>query len=74
MNTKELIKQAELLPEEERALVIDSLLRSLHHTETDTDKKWAEVARTRLDELRSGSVTPVPGEEVFAKIWAGFDA
>ena len=73
MNTKEVIRQAELLSEEEKALVVDSLLRSLHHTKTDIDQKWAVLAQIRLDELRSGSVTPVPGEEAFARIWAGFN-
>lgn len=67
MNTRELIEQAILLPVEDRALMIDSLLRSLNQPESEIDKKWSEVARKRLNELRSGSVAPVPGDEVFEK-------
>jgi len=67
-NTLEIIHEAESLPLEERALVVDSLLRSLNSPDPDIDRKWAVVAKRRLDELRSGRVTPVPGEEVFAKI------
>ena len=37
------------------------------------DQKWASVAKERLKELRSGKVTPVPGEEVFEKIWTRLD-
>lgn len=67
-NAAEIIREAESLPVEDRTLVVESLLRSLNPPDPEIDKKWAEVARQRLDELRSGRVTPVPGEEVFARI------
>jgi putative addiction module component (TIGR02574 family) len=66
--TTEIIHEAESLPVEERALVVDSLLRSLNPPDPEIDKKWAAVAKRRLEELRSGRVKPIPGEEVFAKI------
>ena len=69
MNTKELIAEAISLPVEERALVVDSLLRSLNLPENDIDEKWASLAERRLDDLRSGCAEPVPGNEVFNKIW-----
>ncbi|NOY82645.1 MAG: addiction module protein [Kiritimatiellaeota bacterium] len=69
MTTKELIDEAVSLPVEDRAFVAESILRSLNAPETDIDRKWAKVARRRLAELRSGKVKPVPGEEVFARIW-----
>ena len=68
MNTKELINEAVALPAEERALLVDSLLRSLDQPESDIDKKWASVANKRLAEMRSGKVKPVPGDEVFERI------
>ena len=73
MNTKELIDDAVSLPVEERALVVDSLLRSLNQPESDIDKNWSAVAQRRLSELRSGAVEAVSGEEVFQKIWKRFD-
>lgn len=69
MKIKDLIDEAEALPVEERALVVDSLLRSLNPPESKIDKKWASVASKRLREVRSGAVKTVPGEEVFDKIW-----
>jgi putative addiction module component (TIGR02574 family) len=69
MKIKDLINEAEALPVEERALVVDSLLRSLNPPETKIDEKWAAVAKERLGEVRSGGVETVPGEEVFARIW-----
>ena len=69
MKIKDLIDEAEALPVEERAMVVDSLLRSLNPPESKIDGKWASVAQERLKEFRSGDVETVPGEEVFAKIW-----
>ena len=68
MKPMDLIAEAASLPIEERVLVVDSLLKSLNPPETDIDKKWAKVAKKRLLELRTGSVEPVPGDQVFKKI------
>ena len=73
MNTKQLIDEAVSLPVEDRALVIDSLLRSLNQPESEIDKKWAKVAQQRLEELRSGAVQAVSGQEVFQKTWNRFE-
>lgn len=67
-STAEIIREAESLPVEERTVVVDSLLRSLNPPDPEIDRKWAAVAKRRLQELRSGRVKPIPGEEVFAKI------
>lgn len=66
--TKKLIEQALSLPVEERAFIADSLLRSLNTPNAAIDSKWAEVAKRRLEELRSGKVKPIPGDEVFARV------
>ena len=67
MTTKKIIEEALSLPVEERAMIAESLLRSLNMPNTDMDEKWTEVAKRRLQELRSGKVRAVPGDEVFAK-------
>jgi putative addiction module component (TIGR02574 family) len=69
MKAKDLLAEAMSLPVEERAMVIDLLLKSLNPPKTDIDKKWAAVAKKRLTELRSGEVRTIPGDEVFEKIW-----
>lgn len=73
MNTKELIDEVVSLPVEDRALVADSLLRSLNQPESGIDRKWVDVAKRRLAELRSGTSRSVPGSEVFERIWKRFD-
>ena len=64
----EIIREAADLPIEERALVIDSLLRTLNPPQPDIDKKWIAAAKRRLAELRSGAVRPIPGTDVFSRI------
>ena len=73
MNTKQLIDEVVSLPVEERALVVDSLLRSLNQPESEIDRKWAQEAQHRFAEFRSGGVTPVAGDEVFARVWKRFE-
>jgi putative addiction module component (TIGR02574 family) len=69
MKTKDLIAEAVSLPVEERAMVVDSLLRSLNPPEAEMDKRWAAVAKRRLEQVRSGEIEAVPGEKVFQRIW-----
>jgi putative addiction module component (TIGR02574 family) len=70
---KEIIEEAESLPVEERAMIIDSLLRSLNPPSAEIDREWVKVAKRRLAELRSGDVKPIPGNKVFAKIRERFE-
>ncbi len=67
-NTQQLIDQAISLPVEERANIVDSLLRSLNRPNEEIDKQWFEVAKKRLNDLRSGKVKAIPGTEVFKKV------
>ena len=66
--TKDIIKEAATLPVEERAIVVDSLLRTLNSPDAEIDKAWVRIAQRRLADLRSGRVQPVPGDQVFAKV------
>ncbi|MCF8030737.1 MAG: addiction module protein [Desulfohalobiaceae bacterium] len=70
MKIKDLIHEAESLTVE--ALVVDSLLRSLNPPQTEIDKKWAAVAKRRLEKVRSSEVEAIPGEQVFERIWNRF--
>jgi putative addiction module component (TIGR02574 family) len=71
--TQDLIDEAISLPIEERAILVDSLLRSMNPLDEKNEKKWAVEAKRRLEELRAGKTTSVSGEEVFEKIWKRFE-
>jgi putative addiction module component (TIGR02574 family) len=68
MTTKKFIEEALRLPVEERALIADALLRSLNVPDASVDAKWTEVAKRRLEELRSGRVKPISGDDVFKRL------
>lgn len=57
------------LPCEERIYLVDRLLQSLNApSRGEIDRLWAEEAEQRIDELDSGKVEALPGEQVFADI------
>lgn len=68
MTAAEIMREAESLPVEQRALLVEQLLRTLNTPDPDMDRVWASVARRRLEELRAGLVKSVPGEHVFEAI------
>lgn len=74
MKTKDLIAEVTSLPVEERAIIVDSILKSLNPPESEIDKKWKEVAIRRVQEIRSGNAELIPGDEVFRKIQERFQA
>ena len=55
MRPKELIAGAISLPVEERAILVDSILRSLNSPEADIDRQWITEAERRLEEVRARS-------------------
>ncbi|MCI0514701.1 addiction module protein [candidate division KSB1 bacterium] len=72
LTAEELIDQAASLPIEARASIIDSLLKTINPMDDVIDRKWLEIAKRRLQELRAGVVKPIPGEEIFQKVKARF--
>lgn len=68
MKPKELIAEAISLPVEERAIIVDSILRSLNSPEDAIDHQWIAEAERRLEEVRVGQVKTIPGDQVFAQI------
>ena len=67
--TAKLADQILSLPCEDRIYLVDRLLESLNApSREEIDRIWAEEAERRIDELDSGKVQAIPGEQVFAEI------
>lgn len=73
MNAQQLIEEANELPVEDRALLVDSLLHSLNGPSAELDQQWLSLAQQRLQDLDAGKVAAVPAQEVFGKLWNLFD-
>ena len=66
---EKLVEQAMALPSESRARLADLLVDSLNGEELgEIDRLWAAEAKRRRDEVRSGQVETIPGEEALRKV------
>lgn len=65
---QELFDEAVSLPVEMRAQLIDKLLQGIHPIQKEIDELWAAEAEKRVEEIKSGKVKTIPGDEVFKKI------
>ena len=59
---------AESLPIDLKTRLIDRLLNSLQPSKAEFDALWAEEAEKRIEEIKSGNVKTIPGDEVFKEI------
>lgn len=65
----DLAKQALKLPSESRAQLADLLVESLDAAELgNIDRLWVAEAKRRRDEVRSGQVKTIPGEQALRKV------
>jgi putative addiction module component (TIGR02574 family) len=62
-------EEALQLPASSRALLADKLVESLESEDLDEIQRlWSAEAIRRRDEIRSGQVQPVPGEQVLEEV------
>jgi len=69
LTLEQLTEEALLLPAESRVLLADKLVESLDSEEPDEIQRlWVAEAVHRRDEIRSGKVQAVPGEQVLDEV------
>ena len=75
MTVEQISQQALSMPQDARALLADRLAESLEPSEQGVlHRLWAAEALRRRDEVRNGSVTPVPGGVALAQVRRAFGA
>jgi putative addiction module component (TIGR02574 family) len=70
----DLLKKAMSLPPEDRAALANSLLESLDETDEDAEAAWDDEIKRRVDDVRSGRVKTIPGEQVLERLNSRRDA
>lgn len=74
MHLEDITNQALALPSEARALLADRLVESLDPAdEGEIHQLWVTESRRRLEELRSGTVKAIPGEEAMEALRKKYD-
>ncbi len=69
MSIEQITDEVLALPSEARALLADRLVESLDPAEDGyIHQLWATEVRRRLDDVRSGRVKTIPGEEALARV------
>lgn len=68
--TMDILERVELLPIDMKIEVVDKILESLTPTQAEIAELWKIEVERRIDEVESGKVKTIPGDEVFAKIRA----
>ncbi len=66
---EQLTEELLALPSVSRALLADKLVESLEFdTDPTVQATWVTEAKKRRDQIRNGSVQPIPGEEALAQV------
>ena len=66
---EELITEALSLPSASRVLLVEKLVESLEFDVDETIQTlWIAEAKQRRDEIRTGIMQPIPGEEALSQI------
>ena len=69
LTLEQLAEEAMQLPSASRAILAERIVESLDIAQTDAIRRlWAAEAIRRRDEVRSGRVKPIPGDEVLAEV------
>lgn len=66
--TIEIMDVVDSLPIDMKLELIDHLLASISPTKKETEEAWKEEVERRIDEVESGEVKTIPGEEVLARM------
>jgi putative addiction module component (TIGR02574 family) len=66
----EVLQRALTLSSQERGLLIDRLIESLDDgpAEEGVEEAWAHEIKRRVDDVRSGKVKMIPGEQLLRRL------
>ena len=68
MSVDEIFREAHLLSPEDRIRLADSLMESIDLPDPDVEAAWMKEIQQRVDDLDSGRVKAVPGDEFMAEL------
>lgn len=68
LTLEEIIEEARHWPPEKVGELVGRLTEDLHSSEPETGAAWKAEVDRRIEEIQSGKVQGIPGEEVSARI------
>jgi len=67
MSSKEILQKALKLKPNERANIVEGLLRSLDEPDSTLDDIWADEAEKRLKAYRAGNLEGIDSDHIFSE-------
>jgi putative addiction module component (TIGR02574 family) len=68
LQQKQLFDEIDVLPIDLKTKIVDKILNSINPTNKSIDDLWIQEVNKRKNEIESGTVQLVNGDEVFKKI------
>ena len=68
LTMEQIIEEARSWPPEKVGELVGRLTEDLHATDLETEAAWKQEIDRRIEEIQSGKVKGVPGEELSARI------
>lgn len=68
LQQKHLFDEIDILPIDLKTQIVDKILSSIHPVSKSLDDLWIQEAHKRKNEIESGDVKLVNGDDVFKKI------
>lgn len=72
-SAKAVLQHALKLPPNDRAALVEALIRSLDRPDPTLNAQWLKEAEERLAAYRSGELAATDAEQVFAELGAAWD-
>lgn len=66
--TNDIMSMVESLPIDIKTKLVEKILNSLHPSQKEIDALWVKEAEKRVNEIKTGKVKTIPGDEVFKEI------
>lgn len=66
--TNDIMSMVESLPIDIKTKLVEKILNSLHPSQKEIDALWVKEAEKRVNEIKTGKVKTIPGNEVFKEI------
>lgn len=73
-NAQRLLEEARQLPPDEQEWLAECLLIKDEQVAAEVESAWGDEIKRRLDEIDSGAVKMIPGDEVLARMDARLKA
>jgi putative addiction module component (TIGR02574 family) len=68
MTVEQVVSEVDQMSEDQVVLLVDRLTQRLQTIDPEIEEAWSAEIRRRVDDLESGKVQEIPGEEVTARV------